>query len=95
MNIEAEKIELLKLILETEDEAIIQELKVVFKKQEPDFWDELPEQVKESINRGLEDVAQNRVHHHDQIMQEIKERYGLPLIGLKKQKLNLTRLSPS
>ncbi len=39
MNIEAEKIELLKLILETEDEAIIQELKVVFKKQEPDFWD--------------------------------------------------------
>ncbi len=77
MNIEAEKIELLKLILETEDEAVIQEIKGVFKRNEPDFWDDLPDQVKESINRGLEDVAQNRVHNHNQVMQEIKARYGL------------------
>jgi len=72
MNIEAEKIELLKLILETEDEAIIQELKIVFKKQEPDFWDELPDQVKERINLGLEDVAAGRVQSHKEVMQEIK-----------------------
>lgn len=77
MNIEAEKIELLKLILETEDEAIIQELKIVFKKQEPDFWDELPDSVKESINRGLEDVAAGRVHNHEDVMLKIKNRYGI------------------
>jgi hypothetical protein len=77
MNIEAEKIELLKLILETEDEAIIQELKVVFKKQEPDFWDELPDHVKERINRGLDDVAAGRVHKNEDVMREIKSRYGI------------------
>ncbi len=77
MNIEAEKIELLKLILETEDEAIIQELKVVFKKQEPDFWDELPDHVKERINCGLEDVAAGRVRSHENVMQEIKMQYGI------------------
>jgi len=77
MNIEAEKIELLKLILETEDEAIIQELKVVFKKTETDFWDELPDQVKERINLGLEDVAAGRVRSHEDVMQEIKMQYGI------------------
>ncbi|MEX8549204.1 MAG: hypothetical protein V5804_16510 [Mucilaginibacter sp.] len=77
MNIEAEKIELLKLILETEDEAIIQQLKVVFKKKETDFWDELPDHVKERINRGLEDVAAGRVRSHEDVMQEIKMQYGI------------------
>lgn len=77
MNIETEKIELLKLILETEDEAIIQELKVVFKKQEVDFWDELPDHVKAGINRGLEDVATGRVQKHEDVMLEIKTKYGI------------------
>lgn len=76
MNIvEAEKIELLKLILETDDEAIIQKLKVVFEKPEPDFWDELPDSVKESINRGLEDVSAGRVENHDKVMEEFKKAY--------------------
>ncbi len=77
MNIEAEKIELLKLILETESEEVIQEVKSVFRRQEADFWDSLPDSVKESINRGLEDVEANRVQNHDNVMQEIKARYGL------------------
>ena len=77
MNIEAEKIELLKLILETESEAVIQEIKGVFKRQETDFWNELPDSVKESINRGLADVEANRVYDHESTMQEIKTRYGL------------------
>ncbi len=77
MNIEAEKIELLKLILKTEDEAIIQELKAVFKKQKPDFWEELPDHVKASINRGLEDVAAGHVHKHEDVMREIKTKYGI------------------
>ena len=77
MNIETEKIELLKLILETESEEIIQEIKGVFKRQETDFWNDLPDAVKESINRGLADVEANRVHKHEDVMQEIKARYGL------------------
>ena len=77
MNIEAEKIELLKLILETEDEEVIQEIKSVFQRQELDFWDGLPDSVKESINRGLADVEAGRVQSHDSVMKEIKARYGL------------------
>lgn len=76
MNIEAEKIELLKLILETEDEAVIQEIRGVFKRQETDFWNDLPDAVKESINRGLADVEANRVQSNESVMQEIKARYG-------------------
>ncbi len=77
MSLEAEKIELLKLILETEDEAVVQEIKSVFKKNEPGFWNDLPDPVKESINLGLNDVEANRVQNYDLVMQAIKVRYGL------------------
>ncbi len=77
MNLEAEKIELLKLILETESEEVIQEIKGVFKRQAPNFWYVLPGSVKESINRGSEDVEANRVQNHNFVMKGIKVRYGL------------------
>lgn len=80
MSIESEKIELLKLILETEDEAIIQKLKFVFEKPKPDFWDELPDSVKESINRGLEDVAAGHVHNHEDVMLKIKKGFNFSSI---------------
>lgn len=42
MNIQAEKLEILKLILETDNPGIISSIKAIFKKEkEIDFWDEL------------------------------------------------------
>lgn len=49
MNIQAEKIELMKMLLETDNSKIIQSIKRIFKKEKStDFWDELtPDQQKE------------------------------------------------
>ena len=45
MNIQAEKIELMKLLLNTNNPKIIQSLKQVFKKSDAsDFWDELSQE---------------------------------------------------
>jgi hypothetical protein len=42
MNIEAEKIELVKMLLETDNPKIIESIKKIFKKQKSvDFWDDL------------------------------------------------------
>jgi hypothetical protein len=56
MDLQAEKIELVKLLLETESRDVIDEIKAIFKKQGNDFYDDLPQHVKDSIERGLNDI---------------------------------------
>lgn len=77
MDIQAEKIALMKLLLETESEDIIGQLKQVFKKQDNDFYDELPESVKYSLAQGIADVEQGNVRDHELVMHDVKAKYGL------------------
>lgn len=76
MNIPEEKLELMKLLIETESEDVINEIKSVFKRNDPDFWNDLPVNVKESISCGLKDVEEKNLYSHDWIMKETKEKYG-------------------
>jgi hypothetical protein len=77
MDIQAEKIALMKLLLETDSEEIISKVKSVFKKEEYDFYDDLPEHVKESVQRGLKDVEEGKVRDHEFVMRDIKVKYGI------------------
>ena len=50
MDIQTEKIELAKLLLNTNDPEIIQSIKKILKKEtSPDFWDELNAEQKQEI----------------------------------------------
>ncbi|HWD88685.1 MAG TPA: hypothetical protein VG367_11205 [Mucilaginibacter sp.] len=42
-----------------------------------DFFEDLPRQVKDSIEAGLKDIEEGNVFEHKQVMQEIYIRYGL------------------
>jgi len=77
MDLQSEKIELVKLLLETESREVINEIKAVFKKQGNDFYDDLPQHVKDSIERGLKDIEAGEVYDHNLVMQDIKTRYGI------------------
>lgn len=46
MDLQTEKIELAKRLLETEDESLLREVKTVFENHEKDFWDDLPQQTR-------------------------------------------------
>ena len=53
MNIQAEKIVLTKMLLETENPKIIESIKEIFKKeQSPDFWDSLSVEQREEIEKA-------------------------------------------
>jgi hypothetical protein len=55
MDIQSEKLELIKLLLETNDNAIIEAVKNIFKAQKKDVWKDLsPEQQEEIDLRILE-----------------------------------------
>lgn len=77
MDLQSEKIELVKLLLETESREVLDEIKAIFKKQGNDFYDDLPQHVKEDIEAGLKDIEEGRVYDHNWVMQEARVKYGL------------------
>jgi predicted transcriptional regulator len=68
MNIELEKSKLMKLLEETNDESIIASIKKLFSTKKKDWWDELTEEQKEEINKGIEDFQNGRVYSYDEVM---------------------------
>lgn len=70
MDLQTQKIELAKLLLETEDVSLLNEIKYLFIKRESDFWDELPQQVRDGINRGLNQAKEGLVTPHEEVMKK-------------------------
>lgn len=77
MDIQAEKLEIMKLLLEVDSPEILSEVKAVFKNKGYDFYDELPQAVKDSIDTGLQDAEQGKLHDHNFVMNDVKTRYGV------------------
>lgn len=46
-------------------------------KQEADWWDELPDEVKADIEEGLKELDAGLGIPHDEVMKEIKSRYKI------------------
>ncbi len=69
-----EKDALVQKLISTEDDAILDQVKVILS-DDKDFWDDLPEHVKEGINKAKEDIKQGKGIPHEQVMAEIKARY--------------------
>lgn len=72
MNIQLEKLTLINLLKETENLSVTTYIKNIFVKEKKDWWDELPNYVKEGIEEGERDIAEGRVHSYE----EIKQYFG-------------------
>lgn len=69
MNIQTEKIELVKMLLNTNDPKIIQSIKQIFKNQRAaDFWDELTTEQQAEINQGISEIENGDVVDFDSFM---------------------------
>ncbi len=68
MAAEKKKLALLKRIMETDDAATLDTLKAVLDLQDDDWWETLPERVKESIEESLKDSERGRTHSHAHVM---------------------------
>ena len=57
MNIQAEKLELVRKILDTDNPSILSSIKQIFtSSKKVDFWDSLPQSQKEEILKGIKEV---------------------------------------
>jgi len=69
MNLQAEKIELTKLLLNTENPSIIQSIKDIFKKAKSnDFWDTLSAQEQKEIKEASEEIKQGKTTDYEKFM---------------------------
>jgi len=75
MRIETIKLELIEWLSRLEDNDTIEYLKIVKDTRlgNKDWWDDLSEEQKAGIERGLNDIDQGRTISHD----EVKNKYGL------------------
>jgi hypothetical protein len=69
MNIQAEKLEIMKMILETDNPSIIDSIKKNFKKQDNiDFWDTIPQSQKDDILQGIQEIKNGDVVDYDEFI---------------------------
>ncbi len=71
MDIQAEKIELAKLILSTNDTSLINQIKSLFKDKGEDWWDELPAHVKQGVNDSVEQANRGEFISYDEVKKEL------------------------
>jgi len=56
MNIEATKLELMHLLLQTQKESLLKKLQIVFEEEAGDWWNEISESEQKEIITGLNDA---------------------------------------
>jgi hypothetical protein len=68
MNLIAEKLELAKRLLDVEDEGLLLQIKQVLDNDGKDFWDDLPENVKQGIERAKKQASEGKLTPNDEVM---------------------------
>jgi hypothetical protein len=74
MDMQAEKIELAKRLLDTEDEKIIDAVKSIFRNfDETDEWSDLPDKVVSDVQESLKQIELGQGISHEQARESFKK----------------------
>ena len=76
MDIQATKLELMRLLLNTKKERVLARLKEVFEQEEANFWDELSSEDQAAINEGLMQLDKGEYVSHQSVKEAIKKRFN-------------------
>lgn len=69
MNIQAEKIELTKLLLNTDNPSILKSIKDIFRKaNSTDFWDTLSSEQQQEIKKASQEIENGEVTDYEEFM---------------------------
>lgn len=69
MNIEATKLELMHLLLQTQKESLLAKLKSVFEEEQVDWWNEMSEDEQEEIKKGISLADNEKYVANNTVMQ--------------------------
>jgi len=70
-----EKKSLIEQIMKTEDDAILSQIKALLEFNKKDYWNNLPDHVKESIQTGIQESNLGLGRPHEEVMKELRGKY--------------------
>jgi hypothetical protein len=70
-----QKNKIVEKIMESEDDILLNEIDSLLNSSKHDFWNDLPEAVKQSIDQAKIQLDNGQGIPHQQVMEEIKARY--------------------
>lgn len=71
MNLQAKKLEIVQQILNIETPSLLEKVSAFLKSEgKTDWWDELPESVQKSIEKGKEQARKGKTVPHDIVMNQ-------------------------
>ena len=71
MDLQAKKLEIVQLILDTDKSDLLDKVSKILKQErDDDWWDDLPESVQESIERGLDQAKRGDTIPHEEVMKK-------------------------
>jgi predicted transcriptional regulator len=72
MDIQLEKLELIKLLADTENPAILKSIRKIFKKEQKDWWDDLTDEQKEEIEEGERQIERGEFILYEDMMKKYR-----------------------
>ena len=76
MNVNSVKLELAKRLLNTNDKNIINYLKAIFDTQDDNWWAELPDEIKMSVEKGLRQSERGETVSHAEARKKYRKWLG-------------------
>ncbi len=70
LNIEATKLELMNLLLQTNNESVLTKLKVVFEEEAVDWWNDMSTNEREEIKTGLKQADNGNFISNEMVMKQ-------------------------
>ncbi|CAM3830088.1 hypothetical protein FLCU109888_03915 [Flavobacterium cucumis] len=65
MDIRLEKLELMKMLMETENPLVLQAIRKIFQKEDKDWWDDLTEEQQNILNESMEQYEKGEFSSFD------------------------------
>jgi hypothetical protein len=76
MNLQAKKLELVQMILDTSEPIKLLRVEEVLKGEpETDWWDEISDQEREAIEKGLMEAERGDIISNELVFKDIKAKY--------------------
>jgi hypothetical protein len=69
------KYKIVEKIIQSNDDKILNQVKALLNVPEPDFWDDIPENVQKEINEAKAQLDRGEGIPHSQVMTDVKKRF--------------------
>lgn len=70
-----DKYRIVEKIIETSDETVLEEIKIILGLSESEEWSAVPDSIKQTINLSLQEIKAGKLTPNDTLIAEIKSKY--------------------